>query len=140
MQATLHILTADDGLDEMIDYVLEETTDERTLVFLSEADHYQKYVGYNRNIQVGVSYRELDINKILNYKNLIVESYDREDMLYFISNEEVTYRYLDQFNKNIYIILPIYVKVKIGAKFNCKVKKIHKKNHSFNQISIQLKK
>lgn len=138
MQTTLHILTANDALEGMIDYVLEETNEERTLVFLSEADHYQQYSGYNRNIQVGVSYQDVGVNKLLNYNNVIIESYDYDDMLSFLNQENIISEYLDSYDKNLYIIVPIYVKVKLGSKFSYKMEEIHKKNHNFNQVSVQL--
>lgn len=139
MRTTIHIYTSDKGIDDMIQEVLREVRDERTLIYLSEHDNYKEYVGYNRNIQVGRSSEELDIEKILSYKNVIVESYDYDDFISFMSQRDILGAFMESTGKNMYIIVPKNVKVDIGKKFDMEQDTLRGENHEFLRTKIKLK-
>jgi len=112
MRTAIHIIYGDGVTADKQRYALEHAGDGRTLILLSELDEYQQYVGFNRNIQIGLStdiILELDF---FSYKTVIFEAYDQNEFEWFMGMTRKLDQYLDSDNKRLFILLNSDVNVK----------------------------
>lgn len=104
MSSFIHLVHGED-LEENRKYILTYTENEKSLVLLSELTNYQTYVGFNRNIQTGLTTEKLKEKILQDYKYIIVEPYDYEDFKSFLNLSDVLHKFLRKNNKKMFILV-----------------------------------
>lgn len=87
------------------DYILKEVEGYKTVILLTELEFSREYIGYNRNVQVGLSSKEMTENLFLSHERVIVEPYNKEDFISFLKNTDTLEGYLKSKNRKMYVMV-----------------------------------
>lgn len=104
MKSEIHIIHGKGSLKDKRDHVLGHLNKERTLILLPEIDNYGEYEGFNRNIQIGLSRYDLNLDLLNEHETVIVEPYDYLDFKAFFASTHLLYDFLHTNNNKMYVI------------------------------------
>src|SRR5690625_1359297 len=120
MKSKIHIIHGEGSLTDKRNHVLQQVNGNRSLILLSEIDHYNQYEGFNRNIQVGLASSQLETEYLVKHNIIIVEPYDHSDFKAFMSLSGLLEEFLKTIGKEMYIISSRDVKMSVSDKVEIK--------------------
>ena len=103
MRSDIRIIQGIKSIKESVEYVINKVNYAKTLVIVTDLSRVRQYDDFNRNVQVGLSYKDLTIDMFKKYRYIIVEPYDVTDLRAFMDNTKLIEGFLKTKGHRLYI-------------------------------------